>query len=109
MLEELHHPWAKRLLIGFARTSDCNGPSNPNGPPHPLIEEIDSELPVSQPALQLTYKIFGSCPPMQPFDPAKMLTVQILLHFKVSPSFMAVHVCEHGETTLKLKFQFVFS
>ncbi|PSS15691.1 DNA helicase [Actinidia chinensis var. chinensis] len=74
MLEELHHPWAKRLLIGFARTSDCNGPSNPNGPPHPLIEEIDSELPVSQPALQLTYKIFGSCPPMQPFDPAKMLT-----------------------------------
>ncbi|GFY96189.1 DNA helicase INO80-like protein [Actinidia rufa] len=74
MLEELHHPWAKRLLIGFARTSDCNGPSNPSGPPHPLIEEIDSELPVSQPALQLTYKIFGSCPPMQPFDPAKMLT-----------------------------------
>ncbi|KAL6987197.1 putative DNA helicase ino80 [Sarracenia purpurea var. burkii] len=74
MLEELHNPWAKRLLIGFARTSDCNGPRKPDGPPHRLIQEIDSELPVSQPALQLTYKIFGSCPPMQSFDPAKMLT-----------------------------------
>uniref|UniRef100_A0A5B7AP69 Chromatin-remodeling ATPase INO80 n=1 Tax=Davidia involucrata TaxID=16924 RepID=A0A5B7AP69_DAVIN len=74
MLEELHHPWIKRLLIGFARTSDCNGPRKPNGPPHHLIQQIDSELPVSEPALQLTYKIFGSCPPMQSFDPAKMLT-----------------------------------
>ncbi|KAA8518116.1 hypothetical protein F0562_015590 [Nyssa sinensis] len=73
MLEELHHPWIKRLLIGFARTSDCNGPRKPDGPHH-LIQQIDSELPVSQPALQLTYKIFGSCPPMQSFDPAKMLT-----------------------------------
>ncbi|KAL2483050.1 DNA helicase INO80 [Forsythia ovata] len=71
--EEWHHPWLKRLLIGFARTSDCNGPRKP-GPPHQLIQEIDSELPVSQPALQLTYKIFGSCPPTQPFDPSKMLT-----------------------------------
>ncbi|XP_057983350.1 chromatin-remodeling ATPase INO80 [Malania oleifera] len=73
MLEELHHPWVKRLLIGFARTSDCNGPRKPGGPHH-LIQEIDSELPISQPALQLTYKIFGSCPPMQSFDPAKLLT-----------------------------------
>ncbi|KAL3533721.1 hypothetical protein ACH5RR_007242 [Cinchona calisaya] len=73
MLEELQHPWIKRLLVGFARTSEYNGPRKPNVP-HPLIQEIDSELPVSQPALQLTYKIFGSCPPMQPFDPAKMLT-----------------------------------
>ncbi|KAL8459957.1 hypothetical protein ACS0TY_031745 [Phlomoides rotata] len=73
MTEEWHHPWLKRLLIGFARTSDCNGPRKPAGT-HPLIQEIDAELPVSQPALQLTYKIFGSCPPMQPFDPAKMLT-----------------------------------
>lgn len=74
MTEEWHHPWLKRLLIGFARTSDCNGPRKP-GRPHQLIEEIDAELPVSQPTLELTYKIFGSCPPMQPFDPAKMLTV----------------------------------
>ncbi|CAL5356520.1 unnamed protein product [Camellia sinensis] len=74
MVEELHDPWTKRLLIGFARTSDHNGPRKPDGPPHHLIQEIDSELPVSQPALQLTYKIFGSCPPMQSFDPAKMLT-----------------------------------
>lgn len=71
--EEWHHPWLKRLLVGFARTSDFNGPRMPGGP-HPLIQEIDSELAISQPALQLTYKVFGSCPPMQPFDPAKMLT-----------------------------------
>ncbi|KAL6534641.1 putative DNA helicase ino80 [Orobanche gracilis] len=71
--EEWHHPWLKRLLIGFARTSDCNGPRKPVEAHH-LIQEIDTELPVSQPALQLTYKIFGSCPPVQPFDPAKMLT-----------------------------------
>ncbi|GAB4851642.1 Putative DNA helicase ino80 [Ancistrocladus abbreviatus] len=73
MLEELHNPWVKRLFVGFARTSDCNGPKKPNGPHH-LIQEIDSELPVSQPALQLTYKIFGSSPPIQSFDPAKLLT-----------------------------------
>ncbi|XP_057770371.1 LOW QUALITY PROTEIN: chromatin-remodeling ATPase INO80 [Salvia miltiorrhiza] len=73
MAEEWHHPWLKRLLTGFARTSDCNGPRKPTGT-HPLIQEIDAELPIIQPALQLTYKIFGSCPPMQPFDPAKMLT-----------------------------------
>ncbi|GAB4843889.1 Putative DNA helicase ino80 [Ancistrocladus abbreviatus] len=73
VLEELHNPWVKRLFVGFARTSDCNGPRKPNGPHH-LIQEIDSELPVSRPALQLTYKIFGSSPPMQSFDPAKLLT-----------------------------------
>lgn len=73
-VEELHNPWIKRVLLGFARTSDSNGPKKPEGPPHHLIEEIDNELPVMQPALELTHKIFGSCPPMQSFDPAKMLT-----------------------------------
>ncbi|KAM0051516.1 putative DNA helicase chromatin remodeling SNF2 family [Helianthus debilis subsp. tardiflorus] len=73
-IEELHNPWIKRLLVGFARTSDSNGPRKPEGAPHHLIQEIDEELPVVQPALQLTHKIFGSCPPMQSFDPAKMLT-----------------------------------
>ncbi|GAA0175321.1 hypothetical protein LIER_28512 [Lithospermum erythrorhizon] len=73
MVEELHNPWIKRALVGFSRTSDCNGPRKPIGPHH-LIQEIDTELPASQPVLQLTYQIFGSCPPMQPFDPAKMLT-----------------------------------
>ncbi|XP_023543755.1 DNA helicase INO80 [Cucurbita pepo subsp. pepo] len=72
-VEQLHDPWVKRLFIGFARTSDFSGPRKPNGP-HPLIQEIDSEIQVSQPALQLTYSIFGSCPPMQSFDPAKLLT-----------------------------------
>lgn len=87
MVEELHHPWIKRFLVGFARTSDCNGPRKPDVPPHHLIQEIDQELPVSQPALQLTHRIFGSCPPMQSFDPAKMLSVwkfiilYIYLHF----------------------------
>ncbi|CAN7095273.1 unnamed protein product [Brassica rapa subsp. narinosa] len=72
--EEMHQPWLKRLLIGFARTSEANGPRKPSSVPHPLIQEIDSELPVVQPALQLTHRIFGSCPPMQSFDPAKLLT-----------------------------------
>ncbi|KAK6945255.1 DBINO domain [Dillenia turbinata] len=73
MLEELHHPWVKRLLVRFARTSESSGPRKPDKQ-HCLIQEIDSDLQVSQPALQLTHKIFGSCPPMQSFDPAKMLT-----------------------------------
>ncbi|KAL2659652.1 hypothetical protein AAZV13_03G100000 [Glycine max] len=73
MIEELHDPWVKRLLVGFARTSDNNVPRKPDSPHH-LIQEIDSELPVSQPALQLTYSIFGSSPPMRNFDPAKLLT-----------------------------------
>uniref|UniRef100_A0A2N9HD90 Chromatin-remodeling ATPase INO80 n=2 Tax=Fagus sylvatica TaxID=28930 RepID=A0A2N9HD90_FAGSY len=74
MSEELHDPWVKRLFVGFARTSEHNGPRKPDCPPHHLIQEIDSELPVSQPALELTYKIFGSSPPMRSFDPAKLLT-----------------------------------
>ncbi|KAK1578959.1 hypothetical protein Q3G72_034530 [Acer saccharum] len=73
MNEEQHDPWVKKLLLGFARTSDHNGPRKPCFPHH-LIQEIDSDLPVAQPALQLTYDIFGSCPPMQSFDPAKLLT-----------------------------------
>lgn len=73
-IEELHDPWMKRLFIGFARTSESNGPREPRGPSHHLIQEIDSELPLVQPILQNTFKIFGSCPPMRSFDPAKMLT-----------------------------------
>lgn len=74
MVQEQHNPWLKKLFVGFSRTSEFNGPRKPSGPPHLLIQEIDSELPVSQPAFQLTYKIFGSCPPMQSFDPSKLLT-----------------------------------
>lgn len=73
MIEELHDPWVKRLFVGFARTSDFNGPSKPAGSHH-LIQEIDSEQPVYKPALQLTHSIFGSSPPMRNFDPAKLLT-----------------------------------
>ncbi|KAI3779056.1 hypothetical protein L2E82_08510 [Cichorium intybus] len=43
-VEELHNPWIKRLLLGFARTSYANGPKKPDAPPHHLIEEIDNEL-----------------------------------------------------------------
>nr|ATG70771.1 INO80 [Microbiota decussata] len=71
--EQLYHPWMKRLLLGFARTSEFNGPARPQSPHH-LIQEIDSELPIQQPVLQLTNRIFGSSPPLQSFDLAKMLT-----------------------------------
>ncbi|QCD96973.1 DNA helicase INO80 [Vigna unguiculata] len=73
MIEELHDPTVKRLFVGFARTSDYNGPRKPDAPHH-LIQEIDSELPVSHPALQLTHSIFGTSPPMRNFDPSKLLT-----------------------------------
>uniref|UniRef100_A0A2N9GUU1 Chromatin-remodeling ATPase INO80 n=1 Tax=Fagus sylvatica TaxID=28930 RepID=A0A2N9GUU1_FAGSY len=85
MSEELHDPWVKRLFVGFARTSEHNGPRKPDCPPHHLIQEIDSELPVSQPALELTYKIFGSSPPMRSFDPAKLLTCLFMLHLNRTP------------------------
>lgn len=78
MIDEQHSPWIKRLFVGFARTSEFNGPRKPD-PPHHLIQEIDSELPISQPALQLTHNVFGSSPPMQSFDPAKLLTVSVSL------------------------------
>lgn len=75
--------------MGFARTSEFNGPRKPDGPPHHLIQEIDSELPVAQPALQLTYKILGSSPPMQNFDPAKLLTVSVVfLHLPWHSTFI---------------------
>lgn len=74
MIEERNQPRIKRLLVGFARTSEFNGPKKPDTPHH-LIQEIDSELPIAQPAFHLPYRIFGSCPPMQSFDPAKLLTV----------------------------------
>lgn len=83
MIEELHDPWLKRLLVGFARTSECNGPRMPDSSPH-LIEEIDSELSISRPALKLAHSIFGSSPPVRNFDPAKLLTVSIFLPFVVS-------------------------
>ena len=91
MLQEQQNPWVKRLFVGFARTSEFNGPSKPDGPPHHLIQEIDSELPASQPALQLTHKIFGSCPPMRSFDPAKLLTVWLsFLIFCLSATFFVL-------------------
>ncbi|KAG1371170.1 chromatin-remodeling ATPase INO80 [Cocos nucifera] len=72
MVEELHHPWTKKLFVGFARTSEFNGPRRPIDPHH-LIQEMPSESYV-EPLLELPYSIFGSSPPMRSFDPAKMLT-----------------------------------
>ena len=62
--------------MGFARTSQFNGPAIPQHPHH-LIQEIDSdsELPNQRPILELTNMIFGSSPPMKRVDVAKMLTV----------------------------------
>lgn len=77
----MHDPWAKKLFLGFARTSEFNGPRQPVGL-HPLIQELHTDLPILEPMLQLPYRIFGSSPPMSNFDPAKMLTVS-LQHFVV--------------------------
>ncbi|XP_074578356.1 chromatin-remodeling ATPase INO80 [Curcuma longa] len=72
MTEELHHPWMKKLFVGFARTSEFNGPRMPIHS-HPLIEEISGSN-IIEPVFQLPYRIFGSSPPVRSFDPAKMLT-----------------------------------
>ncbi|MCO5566352.1 hypothetical protein L7F22_020029 [Adiantum nelumboides] len=70
--EEMQNPWIKRLLVGFARTSDRNGPAVPPSP-HRLIEEQDLQVHLQQPLFGLPYQIFGSSPPLQSFDFAKML------------------------------------
>ncbi|KAJ1297121.1 hypothetical protein BS78_01G353700 [Paspalum vaginatum] len=77
--DEMHDPWAKKLFLGFARTSEFNGPRKPVGL-HPLIQELPADLPILEPMLQLPYRIFGSSPPMSNFDPAKMLTDSGKLH-----------------------------
>jgi DNA helicase INO80 len=77
--DEMHDPWAKKLLLGFARTSEFNGPRKPVGL-HPLIQEVHTDLPILEPMLRLPYRIFGSSPPMSNFDPAKMLTDSGKLH-----------------------------
>lgn len=73
-VEELQHPFTKKLLLGFSRTSKFNGPRKPVGIHH-FIQEVHRDLPIPQPILELPYKIFGSSPPMQSFDLARMLTV----------------------------------
>ncbi|KAG8063353.1 hypothetical protein GUJ93_ZPchr0003g17346 [Zizania palustris] len=73
LTDEMHDPWTKKLFLGFARTSEFNGPREPISP-HPLIEELHTDFPFPEPMLQLPYRIFGSSPPMSNFDPAKMLT-----------------------------------
>lgn len=76
--EELENPEIHRLLVGFGRTSDRNGPGVPL-PAHQLIQEVDVQMRVEQPLLSLPYQIFGSAPPVQSFDFAKMLTVSLSL------------------------------
>jgi chromatin-remodeling ATPase INO80 len=75
--DEMHDPWAKKLFLGFARTSEFNGPRQPVGL-HPLIQEMHTDLSIPEPVLQLPYRIFGSSPPMSNFDPAEMLTVSFI-------------------------------
>ncbi|KAJ3683791.1 hypothetical protein LUZ60_014018 [Juncus effusus] len=71
LTEDLHEPWTKKLFLGNARISEFNGPKEPIEP-HYLIKELNSDN--LEPALKLPFRIFGSCPPVQNFDPAKMLT-----------------------------------
>nr|CAD1828376.1 unnamed protein product [Ananas comosus var. bracteatus] len=78
-VEELQHPFTKKLLLGFSRTSKFNGPRKPVGIHH-FIQEVHRDLPIPQPILELPYKIFGSSPPMQSFDLARMLTDSGKLH-----------------------------
>lgn len=80
--EELQDPWMKRLLVGFGRTSDYNGPSLPRAPHH-LVEEQAVKIKVQEPLLSLPYRIFGSAPPVRSFDFAKMLTVSFLLFIAI--------------------------
>jgi len=90
----MHDPWAKKLFLGFARTSEFNGPRQPVAL-HPLIQELNTDFPILEPMLQLPYRIFGSSPPMSNFDPAKMLTVS-LHHFclcYVAQLHIVVYVC----------------
>ncbi|KAG6552261.1 hypothetical protein Mapa_006111 [Marchantia paleacea] len=77
--EELQDPWMKRLLVGFGRTSDFNGPSLPRAPHH-LVAEQAVKIKVQEPLLSLPYRIFGSAPPVRSFDFAKMLTDSGKLH-----------------------------
>ncbi|CAM0873203.1 unnamed protein product [Alopecurus aequalis] len=79
LTDEMHDPWIKKLFLGFARTSEFNGPREPNVP-NPMIQEVCTDLPIPEPMLQLPYRIFGSSPPMSNFDPAKMLTDSGKLH-----------------------------
>lgn len=79
LTDEMHDPWIKKLFLGFARTSEFNGPREPNAP-NPMIQEVCSVSPIPEPILQLPYRIFGSSPPMSNFDPAKMLTDSGKLH-----------------------------
>jgi DNA helicase INO80 len=86
----MHDPWAKKLFLGFARTSEFNGPRQPAGL-HPLIQEVHTDLPILEPMLQLPYRIFGSSPPMSNFDPAKMLTVSFH-HFCCAMLYIVVYI-----------------
>jgi len=80
-IEELENPTVKRFLVGFARTSDSNGPAMPlplSGP----IEESEVRARLIHPLLGIPFRIFGSAPPLQSFDFAKMLTVSIRMWYE---------------------------
>lgn len=73
-VEELENPLMKRYLVGFARTSENNGPAMPL-PLSAPVDESDVRARLIQPLLGIPFRIFGSAPPLQSFDFAKMLTV----------------------------------
>jgi DNA helicase INO80 len=72
-IEELEDPRAKRFLVGFARTSESNGPAMP-APLSSPTEESQVRARLLEPLLGIPFRIFGSAPPLQSFDFAKMLT-----------------------------------
>ncbi|KAG0597031.1 hypothetical protein M758_UG305700 [Ceratodon purpureus] len=72
-IEELENPLVKQFLVGFARTSESNGPAMP-GTLSSHTEKSHVCTRLLQPLLGITFRIFGSAPPLQSFDFAKMLT-----------------------------------
>lgn len=76
-VEELENPLLKRFLVGFARTSESNGPAVPP-PLSAPIEESQVRARLIQPLFGIPFRIFGSAPPLQSFDFAKMLTVSLM-------------------------------
>ncbi|KAJ7554405.1 hypothetical protein O6H91_06G138700 [Diphasiastrum complanatum] len=72
-IEEWQNPWMKKLLVGYSRTSEHNGPAVPYIS-SPVIQECEVKDCLKQPLLGPTFQIFGAGPPLQSFDFAKMLT-----------------------------------
>lgn len=72
-IEELENPLVKRFLVGFARTSERNGPALPSSLSSSMEESVVCTR-LLEPLLGISFRVFGSAPLLQSFDFAKMLT-----------------------------------